>query len=728
MHGTPVPNEGEAQAPPSLRPLASGNDDLLLLCLVQLATHFERPTAATVLTAGLPIGGEGEGLAPEHLIRAAERIGLRADWVRFDVGAPVETDFPAIVWLQEAMPVLVLSLDEDKVRVQVYSPRTDSVATVPLDALRGADGGDILRFSPQLAATEAAGEDAPDVDRNWLLAAMRPHWRSYLEAFFASGFVNLLALVSPLFTMNVYDRVLPNKAISTLWVLAIGTAIAMLFDVLLRSARAFLVDHMARQLDIRISSLLIEKIMNTTLQANTPTTGITVQRISEYEFLREFIGSNTVIYFVDFVFAFVFLIVIIAISPYLALFPLIAIALLILLGFVVQRLIAAEISRADKSSSHRQSLMVEIVSGLETIKAVRAEGIFLRRWRDITTVSTNTTHRIKNYAAFAANLSYLLQNMVTVVTIVVGAYLFDLGLITTGGIIAAAMLGSRAVAPLGQIALMLSRVRQAVSAYHSLDAIMKLPDERSDRRMLVSRSVERGEVEFRGASFTYTGQARPVLNNFSVKIHPGERVAILGRIGAGKTTVGRLLARLYELDAGELLIDGVDIRQYHPQEIRSAINVVTHDTHVFNGSLRQNLRLSKPNASDAELLKVARLSGLADFVQSHPAGFERQVGERGQQLSSGQRQIVGLARALLSSGRIIFLDDPTSSMDTATERQFVARFKAGLEPDQTLIVTTHRNAVLALVSRVVVVDGGRVVADGPVEKVLRLLNEKAGGV
>jgi ATP-binding cassette subfamily C protein LapB len=290
------------------------------------------------------------------------------------------------------------------------------------------------------------------------------------------------------------------------------------------------------------------------------------------------------------------------------------------------------------------------------------------------------------------------------------------------------MLGSRAVAPLGQIALMLSRVRQAVSAYHSLDAIMKLPDERSDKRMLVSRSVDHGNIEFRGASFTYAGQARPVLNGFNVMIRPGERVAILGRIGAGKTTVGRLLARLHELDAGELLIDGVDIRQYHPQEIRSAINVVTHDTHVFNGSIRQNLRLSKPSASDAELLEVAKLSGLADFIQSHPAGFERPVGERGQQLSSGQRQILGLARALLASGRVIFLDDPTSSMDTATERQFVMRFKERLRPDQTVIVTTHRNAVLALATRVIVVDGGRVVADGPVTEVLRLLNEKAGGI
>jgi len=701
-------------------------DDPLLLCLIQLAVHFERPMAAAVLTAGLPIGDEG--LSREHLIRAAERIGLRSDWVRLDLGAAVETDFPAIAWLEEAEPILILSLRDGKTRAQVYSPRTLSTSTVAIEVLKTIDGGDILRFSPQLSTADPGGVEALDIDRNWLLTALRPHWRSYLEALFASAFVNLLVLVVPLFTMNVYDRVLPNKAISTLWVLAIGAAIALFFDVLLRSARAFLVDHMARQLDIRISSLLIERIMNTTLQTNTPSTGITVQRISEYEFLREFIGSNTVIYFVDVVFAFIFLGVILAISPYLALFPLVAIGGLLLLGFVVQRLIAAEISKADKSSAHRQSLMVEIVAGLETIKALRAEGIFLRRWRDITTVATNTSHRIKNYSAFAANLSYLLQNMVTVVTVVIGAYLFDLGMITTGGIIASAMLGSRAVAPLGQISLMLSRMRQAITAYHSLDAIMKLPDERSDGRMLVSRSVERGDIEFRTVSFTYAGQARPVLNGLNLKIRAGERVAILGRIGAGKTTLGRLLARLYELDAGELLIDGIDIRQFHPQEIRSAINVVTHDTHVFNGSLRQNLRLSKPDASDTELLNVAKLSGLADFVQSHPAGFERQVGERGQQLSSGQRQVLGLARALLASGRIIFLDDPTSSMDTATERQFVARFKEGLQPDQTLIVTTHRNAVLSLVSRVIVVDAGRVVADGPTEKVLLLLNEKAGGV
>lgn len=725
MHGIQAPFEGGAKAPSPSRAPSDERGDPLLACLVQVAAHFERPTATTVLTAGLPIGEEG--LSPEHLVRAAERIGLRADWVRFDVRAPIETDFPAVAWLKQDVPVLIVSVDENS-QVRIYSPVVGSFSTVSVEALTPIDGGDILRFSPYLAGADPNSETPLDVDSNWLLAALRPHWRSYVEVLFASGFVNLLALVGPLFTMNVYDRVLPNKAISTLWVLAIGAAIALMFDVLLRSARAFLVDHMARQLDIRISSLLIERVMNTTLQANTPTTGITVQRLSEYEFLREFIGSNTIIYFVDFVFAFVFLTVILAVSPYLVIFPVIAIAGLILLGFILQRLIAGEIGRADKSSAHRQSLMVEIVAGLETIKAVRAEGIFLRRWRDITTVATNTTHRIKSYSAFAANLSYLLQNMVPIATIVVGAYLFDLNMITTGGIIAAAMLGSRAVAPLGQIALMLSRVRQAVSAYHSLSAIMKLPDERSDKRMLVARPVERGDVEFRGASFTYAGQTRPVLNGFSIKISPGERVAILGRIGAGKTTIGRLLGRLYELDAGELLIDGVDIRQYHPQEIRAAVNVVAHDTHVFNGSLRQNLRLSKPDATDAELLAVARLSGLADFVQSHPAGFERQAGERGQQLSSGQRQILGLARALLSSGRIIFLDDPTSSMDTATERQFVTRLKEGLSPDQTLIVTTHRNAVLSLVSRIVVIDGGRVVTDGPVEKVMRILNEKAGGV
>lgn len=724
MHGTQVPDEADTQARSPGSALERRRDPLLA-CLVQVAAHFERPTSGTILTAGLP--AEEEGLSAENLIRAAERIGLRADWVRFDLRAPVETDFPAIAWLKQGLPVLILSL-EANLQARIYSPVAGAFSTISVAVLEPVDGGDILRFSPQLSGVEPDGQAPLDTASNWLLSALRPHWRSYVEVLFASAFVNLLALVGPLFTMNVYDRVLPNKAISTLWVLAIGAAIALLFDVLLRSARAFLVDHMARQLDIRLSSLLIERIMNTTLQANTPTTGITVQRISEYEFLREFIGSNTVIYFVDFVFAFVFLAVILAISPFLVLFPVAAIGGLLLLGFIVQRLIAAEIGRADKSSAHRQSLMVEIVAGLETIKAVRAEGIFLRRWRDITTVATNTTHRIKNYSAFAANLSYLLQNMVTIVTIVVGAYLFDLGLITTGGIIASAMLGSRAVAPLGQIALMLSRVRQAVSAYHSLTVIMKLPDERSDRRMLVARPVERGDIEFRGASFTYSGQARPVLNSFSIKVSPGERVAILGRIGAGKTTIGRLLGRLYELDAGELLIDGVDIRQFHPQEIRAAINVVTHDTHVFNGSLRQNLRLSKPDATDAELLTVAKLSGLADFVQSHPSGFERQVGERGQQLSSGQRQILGLARALLTSGRIIFLDDPTSSMDTATERDFVTRLREGLSPDQTLIVTTHRNAVLSLVSRVVVIDGGRVVADGPVEKVMRILTEKSAGV
>jgi ATP-binding cassette subfamily C protein LapB len=696
--------------------------DPLLDCLVQLARHFELPSSPTVLTAGLPVADDG--LTIDIFVRVAERIGLNVERVRAEAGTLSGSDLPALLDLGGSAPLLALAFSS-KSTIKVFESATGQVSEIPLSALPSGDGAEALRFS--LRASHSTAPNSDDAQSGgWLWRVTNKHWRSYVHVILASTFVNILALAVPLFTMNVYDRVLPNKAVATLWALAIGAAIALIFDVLLRSARAFLVDHTARQLDVEISGLLIERITNTTLQANTPTTGITVQRISEYEFLREFIGSNTVIYFVDFFFAFVFLIVIFGIHPLLALFPLVAIILLIASGLITQRFIAREVSQADASSAQRQSLLVEIIAGLEAIKTIRAEKIFLRRWHDITTVSTNTTHRIKNYSAIAANLSYLLQMLISIVLLLVGAHLFELGLVTTGGIIAAVMLGSRAVAPLGQISLMLSRVRQVVTAYRSLSAIMRLPDEFSDRRAWVDRPIERGDIEFRRAEFAYAAKGRPVLSEFTLKVSRGERIAILGRIGAGKTTIGRILAGLYQLDSGEYLIDGVDIQQYHPQEVRRAINVIGHDTHVFNGTLRQNLLLAHPQASDADLLRVARLSGLEDFVFGHPAGFERPVGERGHLLSSGQRQIVGLARALLNPSKVIFLDDPTSSMDTATERSFVSKLKAGLEPDQTLIVTTHRNAVLSLVSRVVVVDGGRVVADGPVEVVLRRLADASG--
>jgi ATP-binding cassette subfamily C protein LapB len=694
--------------------------DFLLVCLKQVARLHGRPSSDVVLLAGLPLQ-EGR-LTADLFIKAADRIGLSAERMSGEPDRITRADLPMLAWRVDGRPVVLTAIVEDT-KLSVYVPERDAATLIPLDRARELLTQEWIRITPKVEQIDERGTAPGEPSGHWAWSSAKKYWRSYLHVILATVFVNTLALATPLFTMNVYDRVLANKAFATLWVLALGVFIAIAFDMILRSIRAFLIDYVARRMDLDISSLLIERILNTRVERCSANTGLVTQRLHEYEFVREFITSNTLVFFIDLAFTFIFLAVIFSISPFLIIVPLVAMVLMVVVGLLIQRLIGQELARADVTSAHRQSLMVEIVTGLETIKSVRAEGVLLRKWETVSDLSSNIIHKIKSYSALAANIAYFAQQLVSVSVIVVGVYIFDAGLITMGGIIAATMLASRTVAPLGQIALMLARARQAVSAFRAVDTIMSLPDERADRRLLVSRNVEHGRIEFQGVDFAYQPGTRKVLSGFSLKIAPGDRVAILGKVGAGKTTLGRLLIRLYEAQEGNLLIDGIDVKQYHPHELRKAVKFLGQDSDLFSGTLRENLIIAKPDATDKELINAARLAGVDDFAAKHPLGYEMAVGERGSLLSSGQRQMVGLARAFLEPGVVLYLDDPSSSMDMVTERLFIARLREALWPEQTLIVTTHRNAMLALVNRVVILDQGRVVADGPTDSVLRRLAE-----
>ena len=694
--------------------------DLLLACLKHVARLHGRPSSEVVLLAGLPLQ-DGQ-LTAELFAKAAERIGLTGEWFSGEPDRLTRADLPALAWRIDNRPLILVSIVDDW-KLTVYLPEKDATTQVPLDKARQVLTGEWIRLTPNASAVAGGpAEETPAPASHWAWSTAKKYWRSYLHVVLATVFVNILALATPLFTMNVYDRVLPNKAFATLWVLAAGVAIALTFDLILRSIRAFLIDYVARRMDLNISSQLLEKVLNTRMERCAANTGFVTQRLHEYEFVREFITSNTLVFFIDLLFTFIFLAVIFSISPYLIIVPVVAMFLMIGVGLLLQALIGRELAQADVTSAHRQSLMVEIATGLETIKSVRAEGVLLRRWETISDLSSNIVHKIKSYSALAANFAYFCQQIVAVSMIVVGVYVFDAGFITTGGIIAGSMLASRTVAPLSQIALMLARARQAVSAFRAVDGLMSLPDERADRRLLVARDVDAGRIEFQNVGFSYQN-GRKVLNSFTLKVSPGERVAILGKVGAGKTTIGRVLVRLYEAQEGQILIDGIDVKQYHPHELRRAIKFLGQDADLFSGTLRENLIIAKADATDKELIGAARLAGVDDFASKHPMGYEMPVGERGTLLSSGQRQMVGLARAFLEPGLVLYLDDPTSSMDMVTERLFISRLREALWPEQTLIVTTHRNAMLSLVNRVVIVDQGRVVADGPTESVLRRLAE-----
>ena len=540
----------------------------------------------------------------------------------------------------------------------------------------------------------------------------------------AALFINLIALASPLFTMNVYDRVLPNKAIPTLWVLAAGIMVAYLFDYLLKEARAALIDHAGRNADLRLSQMIFDKVLNTTLASRPMSTGEYANRVMQYEFVREFFTSNTIGLMIDTAFVFIFLIVIYLISGWLAIIPAVALLLSVAIGFRAQAQIGHRMAAASNEASKRQSLLVETISTIETLKSLRAEATMLRRWQELMKHSSRTSEEIKHISTNAINLTALIQQIVSVLIVIAGTYEFSEGRLAMGAIIATVMLASRAGAPLGQIAMTLARFRQATLSLRILDQVMEQPEDRPSTVGFVNREIKRGGFSFQDVTFQYPGSDNPVISKLSVTVAPGEKVGIIGRIGSGKTTLGRLLDGLFMPNEGRVLIDGVDIRQYHMSEVRSAVAVAGQSSDLFSGTVKENLLIGRADATDEELLEVARMTGVEEFVSRHPRGFDMPVGERGSNLSSGQKQALTIARLLLTKPKIVFLDEPSGAMDLASERHLINRLSSAFDKDTTLLIATHRFTMLDLVDRLIVLDKGRIVADGPKKQVIEAMQKK----
>lgn len=696
----------------------------LLAALKAVARHFERPDSDTILVAGLPLEGD---LTPDLLIRAAERIGLKAQVVTSRLTDLLPGALPVILTRKDKPPVAVLSRRSDGFYA-LAGPSGGPAGTVGQDSLAADYAGVAVTFKPVYAPGDVlkGGEETARIAReHWFWGTLKQHRRDYLHIILAASFINLLGLAAPLFMMNVYDRVLPNKAIPTLWVLAIGLMLALAFDFLLKSARARLIDDVGRRIDMKLASALYEKVLNISLSVRPASTGAFVNRVSQYEFIREFFTSSTIALFTDLLFIFIYLLVIWQLAGWVAGFPAAAVLIVIGAGLVLQRAVAKKLTVAQNEASMRQGLLVETVSSIETIKSLRAEGHLLRRWDNYAQSASGTAEEIKSLTSFGVNLSQFIQQLVTVGIIVGGTYAFAEGNISTGALIATVILSSRALAPLSQIAMTLTRARQALLSIKLLDEIMNMADDRIATRSFVNRTVSKGQIEMRGVKFRYPQTERLVLNGMSVSIKPGEKVGIIGRIGSGKTTLARLISGLYFPSEGEVLLDGVDIRQYHPYEVRRAVGLVVQEADLFQGSVKENILIAKPDATDDEVIEAARLAGVDAFVSQHPMGYDMPVGERGSALSGGQRQSIALARVLIEKPNILVLDEPTSSMDIQSERRLLTLLRDAIAPDQTVLIATHRQSMLELVDRLIVIDQGRIAADGKRDDVLKALAGKA---
>ena len=696
--------------------------DPVMNCLAFLARQFDRPSSATLIRAGLAT--TISGALPFHQIEGAlDNIGLRGKVVRRRLRRWPLLQMPAILAMADRGAVVLLDAQGDQLLVRS-----------PSDVK--AWWTDIVELDADYTGTAVIVEPDPARDReeerpwdkaepqHWFWSEVHKVRGQFWYVALAAMLVNLLAFALPLFSMNVYDRVIPNHAAATLWVLALGVFLAFSMEFGLRLARARLVDEIGRTLDARLSQKLFEKVMNLPLAAREGSTGAFAKRINDYEQVRDFFASTTVVLVVDTVFIGLFLILIMMLGGWLVLVPIMGMILMIIAGITLQRAMAQVSRDAQADSSLQQTVLIESIAGQETLKAARAEGRMLGRWQRYAQQSASTQEKLRRLTAISINLATLCQQGISIGLVIGGFYLFNAGAMSMGAIIAIVMLAGRALAPVGQFAYLLTRSRQAMVTMQSIQTLFATPDERSFASRTIVPIIRRGDIAFEGVGFGYANSSRESLADMSLKISSGERIGIIGRIAAGKSTLGRVLCGLYPPSSGVYLIDGLDSRQHHPHEIRGAFRYVGQDADLFSGTVRDNLMLGG-EADDEALIDAVRRSGADLFLARDAMGFDLPIGERGARLSGGQRSFLVLARALVEPCRLLFLDEPTGAMDTQSERWFIEHLRTALAPDQTLIVATHRSSMLELVDRLIVLDQGRVIADGPRDDVIAILSRNA---
>lgn len=708
-----------------------------------LAGHYGRRTSVASLTAGLPI--PPGGITPSLFVRAAERADLNARLVDRTLDAlAIAPILPCILVLEQGYACILWDIRHPpkhppkkepgqapaahpKTQFTVQFPETeDERKTISLEDLSKLYAGYAFFVRPVARVDERAGPARIDTTRDWFWAALKEHRKIYREVAIAAIMINLFALATPLFTMNVYDRVIPNAAFDTLWVLAAGTVTVFVFDFILKNLRAKFLDYAGKKADIKMSAALFEQIMGMTMAARPASAGVLASNVREFEGLRDFFTSATLTALIDLPFALLFVVLIAVIAGPVALVPLAAMPIVIVVGLALQKPLERIIKQSMNESALKNALLFETISGLETIKAQAAEGHTQRKWEELNEKASRTAMKSREISALALNFAMFVQQTASVLIIIVGVYMISEGMMSMGALIAAVMLGGRALAPLAQVAGLLTRMNQSREALRQLDELMKRPVERPAEKHFISMPAVKGHIEFRDVLFHYPGQTVPALNRVSFTVNPGEHIGIIGAVGSGKTTIERLLLNLYQPESGSVQLDHTDVRQIDPGDLRRSVGAVQQSPQLFYGSVRENITMGHETAPDRAVLRAAELSGVMEFLRDSQSGLDTPVGERGDALSGGQRQSVAIARSLLYDPPVLILDEPTASLDPASEQRLLKRLKALCE-NKTTILITHKGTMLTLVDKILLLDRGRIVDFGPKDDIIRKLQARQYG-
>lgn len=704
--------------------------DPLLKCLVILTKLHNNPYSAEALTAGLPIE---KGFASTELFsikgdskslfsRVAKRAGFASKLAKKELKHISPLVLPCILILKGQSACILESLDIKNNKAKIIHP----------DIQEGEDWVDIDKLNEEYLGFcfLLKKEFKPQTNREHRLNNGKDHWfwgtlkrsrKIYSDVIIASLVINLFVLASPLFTMNVYDRVIPNSATDTLWVLALGVLVVFTIDFLLKFTRSYFLEVAGKKSDIIMSSMIFEKVMNLTMSSRPNSVGSFASNLRDFESVRNFLTSSTIAAIIDLPFAIIFLLTIHFIAGPLAFVPMISMCIILIYTFIIKNPLQRSIESTYMAAGAKNGILIESLNALETLKTLSAGGHAQWKWEEAQGEVANKGFKSKVLSSSISTVTAYLIQINTVIVVIAGVYMIKDMELTMGGLIASVILSTRAISPMAQVASLISSYEQTKTAYKAIDDIMKLPVERPDGKKFIRREKFKGKIEFKNVTFAYPGAEYNALENVSFKIEAGEKVGILGRNGSGKTTIEKLILGLYKPTEGSVLIDGVDINQIDPVDLRKNIAYIPQDVLLLNGTVRENIVYKAPYVDDETILKAIKVGGVDEFIDSNPLGADLPVQERGDGLSGGQRQSIAISRAFLIDSPIVLLDEPTNSLDNSTENKIRGLLKENIK-DKTAILVTHKVLLLDLVDRLIVMNDARLVLDGKKENVLAKLN------
>ncbi|MGI9886409.1 type I secretion system permease/ATPase [Vibrio chagasii] len=695
--------------------------DPLLNSLIYVSRYYGLANSPEALVNGLPLS-DGK-LTPFLFPRSAERAGLVAKENRSDLDSIPHLILPAVLLLKQGEACVLNSIDLEKQEAEIITAESGMVPIIiPVAELKEQFIGRYFLVKKQFRYDERSPEVLKTRKGHWFWSTIWESKNIYRDVLIASILINIFAIAAPMFTRLVYDKVVPNLAFETLWVLASGIFVVFLFDLLLKLMRSYFIDVAGKKSDILISSKLFSKVLGIRMEAKPASVGAFAKNLQEFESIREFFTSATIGSLIDLPFALMFLALIWLMAGNLVFVPVAGVVILIIYALLIQGPLRRTIEEGSRLASQKYANLIESLAGLETVKLFSAQSQFQFRWEEAVAHMANWNIKSRRITDSIQNTAGFVQQSTNVGMIIFGVYLIAEGELTMGGLIAATMLSGRAIGPLVQLSLLSTRYNQAKSSMTLIEQVMSMPDEQEEGKRYIHRPIIQGHIALDKVTFHYPDSPVASVRDLSLTIAPGEKVAIIGRIGSGKTTLERLIMGLYKPTEGHVRIDDTDMEQLHHVDVRRNIGCVPQDSNLFYGSVRDNITLGRPLVDDRDVMDAANRAGVTAFTQQDPAGLERQVGEGGGLLSGGQRQSITIARAFLGRPPVLLMDEPTSAMDNRSEMHIKHQLSQ-LLPSETLILITHKTSMLDVVDRVIVMEKGSIIADGPKAKVLSDLKQ-----